>query len=1024
MRNLKLLLLSSLIFLSQQLLAQNKTVTGKVTDGNGVGLSGVSIRVKGTNTGTSTGNDGSYSITLPKGLNTLIFSNIGFEDQELDVKGSTANITLSQISKNLNEVVVTGFGTQVKRDITSVITRVKGAEVQNIPVADLTQTLQGRAAGVFVEAGNGKIGEGIKLRIRGSSSLNGSNEPLYVVDGVPLVGGVYGSASSDINFNDIESFDILKDASAAAIYGSRGANGVILITTKRGKAGKTKFTLNTQYGIQNPTHKRGFLNAAEYIELLSEAATNTAKYHYNRFGNTRGFASEAAAIANMKAYVEGRFTRYSGYSDWKTLQTNTNWEDQAFNDNANLGMIELSAQGGTDKNKFYVSGSINDQDGILIANKFKRMSLRFNMDNQLNNWLKMGLSMGLSKTERQRVSADNAFNTPMQLVALAPITPIRDLNGVLYNTTPGGVTTYYNGLIDVEDAKNHANGYRNQGNIFFESRLAKGLTLRNELGLDMVNQSDERFWGSRTDAGTGIGGTAWAQWYRNTRWVTNNFVNYNTTLKDKHKIDATVGMSFENRYDEYSYVEGQNFADESITTLAGAGTIVGGTTTQDENNFLSYFARVNYSYNRKYLVGVSARIDADSRFGDNYKYGTFPAVSAGWIISDENFLKPLKWLSFLKLRASYGIVGNNTGISFYGAQSKYESVKYGAGSGLGISNFANNDLRWEKVATADIGFEFGLFNNRITSEFSWYNKKTTDMLLAVPTSSTSGTTSVLGNIGEMENKGIEFTLNTVNVTTRSLKWTTNINIAHNRNKVLKLDGEQQQILPPDSRYTNAVIIGQPIGVFYGVRYAGVDPANGDGLYYEQDGKTTTNVYSDAGKFIIGNPNPDWIGGINNTVSWKGLELSILFQGVFGNEVQDGGGGFTSANGDWFDNQTRDQLARWKNPGDVTDIPQARLNRWGDFDSPGMSTRYIYDGTYVRLKNLTLGYNIPARLINKAKLSNVRVYVSGVNLLTFTDYKGWDPEVNTDYRSGNVNQGADFYSAPQIKSFVFGLTIGL
>lgn len=1019
----KLLGMTIVLLLSLcQLMAQTKEVTGKVTDANGTPLSGVSVKVKGSNVGTSTGNDGSYSITLPKGLTSLIFSSIGFDDQEVDVKGSVANITLSQTSKNLNEVVITGYGTQVKRDVTSVIARVKGSEVQNMPVADLSQTLQGRAAGVFVEGQNGKIGEGIKIRVRGASSLNGSNEPLYVVDGVPLVGGVFGSASSDINFNDVESFDILKDASAAAIYGSRAANGVILITTKRGKAGKTKFTLNTQYGIQNPTNKRGFLNAAEYIELFKEAAINTAKYHYNRAGNWRNYASEAAAIADMTTYVENRFTRYSGYSDWRTLQTDNNWEDAAFNDNASTSNIELSAQGGTEKNKFYFSAGINNQDGILIANKFRRMSLRFNMDNQLNNWLKMGLNMSLTKTDRKRLAADNAFNTPMQLVAMSPITPFRNQAGVLYNTP---TTTYYNGLIDVEDAENNARGYRNQGNIYAESRIARGLTLRNELGLDMVNQSDERFWGSRTDGGAGIGGAAWAQWFRNTRWTTNNYFNYVTTISDKHKVDATLGMSYENRYDEYSFVEGENFADESIKTLAGASTITGGRTTHDMNNLVSYFARANYSFNSRYLISLNARIDGDSRFGSNYKYGTFPSVSVGWIISDEEFLSNSKWLSFLKLRASYGIVGNNSGVGFYASLPQYGSVKYGTtGAGLAITNFGNNDLRWEKVATTDVGFEFGLFNNRVSGEFSWYNKKTTDMLLALPTPSNSGTTSILANIGEMGNKGVEFSINSTNVVTRNFKWTTSFNAARNKNKMLKLDGIQKEILPSDARYANAVIIGQPIGVFYGAKYAGVDPANGDPLFYEQDGKTTTNVFGDAGKFIIGDPNPDWIAGISNTITWKGLELNFLFQGVFGNQVQDGAGGFMSASADWFDNQTRDQLKRWQKPGDITNVPQARLNRFGDFDSPSMSTRYIYDATYVRLKNITLGYNLPANVLSKARLSNARIYVSAVNLLTFTKYPGWDPEVNTDYRAGNVNQGSDFYAAPQIKSVVFGLTVGL
>ncbi len=424
-------------------------------------------------------------------------------------------------------------------------------------------------------------------------------------------------------------------------------------------------------------------------------------------------------------------------------------------------------------------------------------------------------------------------------------------------------------------------------------------------------------------------------------------------------------------------------------------------------------------------MSLNARVDGYSGLGSNYKYGTFPSVSAGWIVSDEDFMKGIQWLSFLKLRASYGIVGNNSGVGPYSSAAQYGSVKYGSsGAGLGITNFANDDLRWEKVATTDIGFEFGLLKNRISAEFSWYNKKTTDMLLAIPTPSPSGVTSIRGNIGEMENRGIELSLNTTNVSTKDFKWTTNINVAKNKNKVLKLDGEQKEILPSNARFVNAVIIGQPIGVFYGVKYAGVDPANGDPIYYNQDEKTTTSVYGDAGKFIIGDPNPDWIAGINNTISWKGIELNFLFQGVFGNQVQDGAGGFMSASADWFDNQTRDQLKRWKKPGDITDVPEARLNRFGDFESPSISSRYIYDASYVRLKNLTLAYNLPASVTRKIKLSNARFYVSGVNLLTITDYPGWDPEVNTDYRSGNINQGSDFYAAPQIKSIVVGLTIGL
>ena len=390
-------------------------------------------------------------------------------------------------------------------------------------------------------------------------------------------------------------------------------------------------------------------------------------------------------------------------------------------------------------------------------------------------------------------------------------------------------------------------------------------------------------------------------------------------------------------------------------------------------------------------------------------------------------MKNIKWLSYLKPRVSYGTTGNNTGIGFYQARSQYGSVAYangtGVASGLGVSNFGNDDLRWEVVKTFDVGLDFGFFNNRLTGEFDWYDRRTEDMLLSVPVPSMSGTTSVFGNVGAMTNTGVELTLNSVNIAKKDLRWTTSFNIARNRNELTKLDGEQDKILPSDARFANALFIGQPIGIFYAPKFVGADPQNGDPLFLKEDGKTTTNKYDEAGKFFIGDPNPDWIGGITNTVTYKGFELSFLFQGVFGNQVQDGAGGFMSASGDWFDNQTRDQLNRWQKPGDVTMVPQARINRFGDFESPSISSRYVYDASYVRLKNLTFAYNVPAKWVSKVGMSNARVYFSGVNLLTFTDYPGWDPEVNTDYRSTNVNQGSDFYAAPQIKSVVFGITLG-
>jgi TonB-linked SusC/RagA family outer membrane protein len=1023
MRKLTFLLL--VCFCVSATLFAQKQVTGKVTDAkNKTPLPDVSVKVKGSSTGTVTAADGSYSITLPTGVTTLVFSSIGFGDQEVEVTGNNASVSLTQASAtSLSEVVVVGFGTNTKRNLTGSIARIKGADIEHMPVPDLNQAMQGRAAGVFVESQNGKVGDDIKVRIRGAASINGSNQPLYVVDGIPVVGSLYGSGTADINFDDIESFEILKDASATAIYGSRASNGVVLLTSKRGKAGKTKLTLNTQYGWNSPTNdNRGFLNSAEFIEYFTAAATNAAKYNYNRAGNPYGYADEQEAIDEVVGFVEGRFTRYSGGKDWRKLEVDNNWEKQAFQ-KANTNQTELSAQGGNDKTKFYASGFYNDQDGILVGNRFKRLGGRINVDNEVNKWLKVGVNLALTKITRNRVPEDNQFSTPMQIVALAPITPTRNDAGLLNNTP---VTTYYNPLLDYEEAKWQLDAFRNQGKAFADIRLMQGLTLHSEFGFDVTNQNEDRYWGPRTQGGNispTVKGASRNQWFRSSRWVTNNFLNYNANFSGKHKLDATIGTSFESVSEVYSYVEGQGFPDDALRTLASASEITSGSGTTNKDNLISYFGRINYAFDGKFLFSVSARADGSARFGKSNKYGYFPAGSLGWVVTEHEFMEGTsKWLSFLKPKVSYGITGNNS-IGLYSANAQYNPTTYATVAGLSLSNPGNEALKWETARQLDIGVEFGLFNNRLTGEFDYYVKKTKDLLYSRPVTSISGVTSLLSNIGEMENKGVEIVLNSTNVSTRNFRWTTSLNIAKNKNKVLKLDGDQS-IIRGDARFANALVVGQPIGIFYGVKYAGVDVQNGDALFYMADGKTTTDDYNAAGTdFIIGDPNPDWMGGLTNTVSYKGLDFSFLFQGVFGNQVQNGAGGFMSARGDWFDNQTRDQLNGWKKPGDVTNIPEARLNYYGDFASPSISSQYVEDASYVRLKSVMLSYNLPSSVMAKLKMSSAKFYVSGINLLTFTKYSGWDPEVNTDYRSGNVNQGSDFYAAPQIKSIVVGLNLG-
>ncbi|HEX2847134.1 MAG TPA: TonB-dependent receptor [Chitinophagaceae bacterium] len=1013
MRKPKLLFLAAILFCCQLAWSQAKNVTGKVTDANGTPLAGASVVVKGSRTGTITGTDGTYSISVPSNSSILVFTSLGFEAQELQAKASILNVTLTAgASRSLDEVVVVGFGTKIKKDLTGNIARVKGAEIANTPVVQFTQALQGRAAGVFVEANNGKVGEGVKVRIRGAGSLSASNSPLYVVDGVPISeGGVGINPLADINFNDVETFDILKDASAAAIYGSRAANGVVIITTKKGKSGKTAVNVNAQYGFNKPTHHRKFLNASQYVELIREAAINSDiidgidPLDPSQYSNS------------WLEYVEEKLTSLSGYADWRKNEINTNWEKAAYNDNARTKIIDISAQGGSEKTRFYASGSYSDQDGILIGNKFQRMSGRLNLEHDASDRLRLGMNMGLSRTYANRVGADNAFQTPLQLVALAPITPIWDLDGNLYNDP---VTTYYNGLEELRSVKRSSIAFRNLSNIFLNYKILNGLNFRTELGLDIQNQTDDYYGGPTSLAGSGINGYGSSDWYKSVNYNLNNYFNYHVNLKERHDIDATLGMSYQKYESEAVSVEGQDFPVDELSRLASAGQIIGGSSSVTASSFLSYFLRTNYKYNNRYLLSVSGRIDGSSRFGKQNRYGFFPAVSAGWVLSEEDFLSKSQLISFLKLRGSWGITGNAEGFGNFSQLGLWGASKYNVTSALIPTQLANPELKWEKSEQVDIGVDFGLFNNRISGEIDYYVRNTRDLIYNVPVPGTSGFSTQTVNIGTMQNKGFEFVLNTTNINSRDFKWNTSFNASFNQNKITKLDGDQTLIPGNDGRYLNSLIVGEAIGIFYGPKYAGVDPQNGDALWYLADGKTTTNEYNDAGNFIVGNPNPDWIGGLNNTISYKGIELSFLFQGVFGNQIQNGAGGFMSTGADWWDNQTADQLRRWQKPGDITDVPQARF-----YYSNGVkaSSRYTENGSYVRLKNVTLGYNLPASVVRKLKLNSARLYLTGVNLATITKYTGWDPEVNTDYRAGNRNQGGDFYAAPQIKSITFGINIG-
>lgn len=1029
-----LLLVFASFFCMQVSFAQEKNLSGKVTAADdGSPLPGVNVVVKGTTNGTVTDGDGQFRISVPADVQTLVFSFIGLQTQEVAIgTRSVIDVSMAADIQQLNEVVVVGYGTQIKQDLTGNIASVKGEDMKSVPVPNFTQALQGRAAGVLVESNSGRVGGGVKVRIRGAVSLSGSNEPLYVVDGIPINTSTLnndqagttqnnGAGLASINFNDIESFEILKDASAAAIYGARAANGVVIITTKRGKAGKTNISANLSYGFNAPTNRhRGFLNADQYIKYYKQAAINGATYDYTRNGNPNGNASLQENIDEYSSIMEGRFDRYSGYSDWRTLQTDTDWENEAYQKNPMIKMLNLSASGGTDKTRYFLSGEASHQDGILIKNKFERLSLRANIDQEVSKKVKVGLNMSVMRTLTGRTTTDNDFGTPMQIVALAPITPIRDENGQTYDRP---TTTYYNPLLNAENGHYTSTMFRNIGGIYGQWTIVEGLNFRSEAGYDVLTQNDDQFFGRRTQS-SGTNGYGQSDWLQTFNYNTNNFFSYNKMLGDRLQLDATLGMSFQKATTDQTESYGIQFPGDDLQTLASAGQITGGTSLQNGYSFLSYFARANLKFADKYLLSLSGRYDASSRFGQENRLGFFPAVSAGWIVSEEGFLKGQSALSFLKVRASTGKVGNAE-IGANQFQALYSVGKYNGSPTLYPSQLANPQLGWESTVQTDIGIDYGFFNNRITGEVDYYTKNTSGILYNRPVPSQTGYSTQVSNIGKMENKGIEVVVNTVNIAKANFKWTTSFNFSTNHNKLTQLDGEVQQVLGNDGRYLNSLIVGQPLGVFYGPKYAGVDPANGDALYYKADGETT-NVYNDAGNYVVGNPNPTYYYGMNNTFNAFGVDLSVLLQGVGGNSIMNGAGGFMSANGDWFDNQTLDQLNAWQKPGDITNVPQARWNWSGSIpNGTAASSRYIYDGAYLRVKTVTLGYNFPAAVVSRLKLTQLRLYVTGQNLFTFTKYPGWDPEVNTDYRTGtNSSQGSDFYTAPQIKSFIFGINVGL
>jgi TonB-linked SusC/RagA family outer membrane protein len=985
------------LLITQVVSAQEIKVTGKVTDGAGLPIPTANVVLKGTNVSTSTDFDGNFALKANKGQ-LIEFSFIGMKSVTVAAAENLTVILDSEMNQ-LDEIRVVGYGTQVKRRATDNIARVNAKDIAQVPVANVQNALVGKLAGVQITQINGKVEGGVNIRVRGSASISAGSNPLYVLDGMPLVttdesnNGAATNPLLTLSPNEIESIDVLKDASSAAIYGARGANGVVLITTKKGKAGKPTFSVNLSQGVSEATNTKKFLNASQYVELFTEASIN-------------GTGSDADAISTFDYLAQG--------TDWRKGEVDTDWNKEIFQTGHNTD-ADFAVSGGDEKTKYFFSTAYNNTAGIIVGNGLERFTARTNLSSKVTNWFTTGVNLSYSRSQIDRIDNDNALTTPMQAVAQSPLSQARLTDG-----TANPETLYANFLLAADNSFYKTMVRRVSGKVFGEFKIVNPLKFNSEFSYDLLSQTEDNWIGSKAPF-MSTNGSVFSSSVNNESYVFSNFLTYDQTFGEKHSINAVVGMEFNDFNRRYQDVTGIYFPNDSFQTIDGAAQILNGAGNETSYTFVSQFGRLNYAFNKKYLFKASIRRDGSSRFGKNERYGIFPALSAGWIASEESFLKDNTTISFLKIKGSWGQLGNAE-IGNFASRQLFGQNSYNLKSGLTLSQAGNDDLTWEKSTQTDLGFEIGILN-RFTLEADYYLKNTNDLLFAVPLAPNSGASQYNDNIGDLKSSGFELVLNTKNIDSENFKWDTNFNLTTNETKVGSLPNDNADII--DTYVINRK--GEKVSSFYLREYAGVDANNGDALYYKNtvnaDGsldRSTTNDYSEAQRVIAGNPFPELMLGMTNTLNYKNFDFSFTFQGEWGASIFNTAGVYQSTAGDYFDNQTIDQLDRWQKPGDITNVPQARL--YGA-NGTAESTRYLDKADFIRLRNLNLGYSLPSSVLNETGLSKVRFYISGINLLTFTKYNGSDPEARRDdINVANTQIGQEFYSAPPAKTIALGVNI--
>ncbi|WP_256010636.1 SusC/RagA family TonB-linked outer membrane protein [Desertivirga xinjiangensis] len=993
-------------------------VTGSVKEASGEPLPGVTIIVKGTVISTRTDVNGMFTIQAPSENSTLVFSFLGYASQEHKVgQNKVLNVVLKADSKSLNEVVVVAYGTQNRKEVTASIASVKGKDIANVPVTNLDAALQGKAPGVQVVQNSGAPGDETYIRIRGNGSLFGENRPLYVIDGVPMNNIAAGegpmqtdgqriTTQNDINMNDIESIEVLKDAAAASLYGSRAGNGVILITTKKGKQGRSRFNFNMYSGVATVTRRLDLLTGDQYVDMIEEARANARNnpppYNIN--------------IANDDRIV-------------RTGNT-TNWQDAVFQ-SAPISNFNVSVAGGTNKTSHYVSAGYFDQTGTIIGQRFKRFNGRINYDFKATDKLKLGVNLtgNFSKNNRR----DNSFSG-QSILALALI---QNPNNPIYN--PDG--TYYrdalnrlNPVMLANTLRYVSNTNRYVGNVFGEYKLLKDLTFKTTFGFDNLSVTDDRYQSREINAPSNPASGS-ASVYSVMLWNNENTLTYSGTVAKNHKFSALLGQSLQESALRKIGAAGTTNSTDVIQSVSGFSTRTQALDLRSKWGLASYFARTTYNYMDRFMLQAAIRADGSSRFGKNNKFGYFPSISGGWNISEEKFMEDSKLFSELKLRASIGVTGNQEGLgSDFPSLATYSvGSNYGTLPGISAGSLTNADLSWESTTQTDIGLDFSLFNNRISVVADVYKKATDKLIFKLEIPYTSGFNRTFGaNIGNLENRGLEVAVITRNFV-NAFKWSTDFNISFNRNKITYLpttvEGDPSsadftEALPNAFNTTNPTSIfrvGESVGSFFGYRSLGVDPNTGDMMYEDlnKDGIITT-----LDRQILGNALPKHSGGFTNNFSYKGVDLSVFFQWSFGNDVYNQTRNLLERM-NRENNGTTNTLRRWTPQNRITDVPRAIYDDPAGADgrtNGEVSQRFIEDGSFLRLKNVTLGYNLSSALTKKLRIGNARFYVSGQNLLLFTKYSGYDPE-SQNQQVKNSQLGIDWATQPQPRTIMMGLNVG-